>query len=56
MLQKQRMTGKNLLEIVTKNSIAIGCLLFVISYCLLFVVWYHLLYAMRYLVLHAHII
>ena len=42
------MTGSNLSEIVTKNSITIGCSLFVISYYLLFVIRDLVLFAIRY--------
>ena len=43
------MTGSNFSEIVTKNSITIGCsLLFVISYYLLFAICYLVLLAIRY--------
>ena len=43
------MIGNNLLEIVTKNSSSIECLLFVISEYLLFVIRYLELFAIRYL-------
>ena len=42
------MTGSIFSEIVTKNSITIGCSLFVISYYLLFVIRYLVLLAIRY--------
>ena len=42
------MTGSNLSEIITKNSITIKYSLFVISYYLLFVIRYLILHAIRY--------
>ena len=47
--------NSNLPEIVTKNSITIGCSLFKVSYYLLFVVRYLVIFAIRYLVINAQI-